>query len=150
MEAGEFLNLGYELFLDQKTLGARLLQADLFDRESEVIKQLEGKMNIIQIGHFLHLFDLDKQYKACERIVALLKPEKGVLIVGQQIGKVEAGSLLVGEGRMMYKHNPESFENMWKEIGSVTGTEWEVRASLDYGLGIVQTKRLCFEMERIN
>lgn len=34
-------------------------------------------MDFIQIGLFLHLFDLEGQVKACQMIVSLMKPEKG-------------------------------------------------------------------------
>ena len=134
------------------------MEADVFDTEGS-LKQLEGKMDLIQIGLFLHLFDLAGQTKACERIVGLMKPEKGVLILGQQIGSLEAGPVAMGSGSKMYKHNVESFEKMWKEVGERTGTEWKVRASLDAGLGINQkqrtwddskSRRLVFEVERLS
>jgi hypothetical protein len=95
-------------------------------------------MNIIYIEHFLHLFELEQQYKACKRIVSLLRPEKGVLIVVQRIWKVKSGRMLAVEGKMTYKHSPETFERCVK--GLVTGIEWEVRATLDPGLGISQIK----------
>jgi hypothetical protein len=61
-------------------------------------------------------------------------------MVEQQIGNVKAGRMLAGEEGMMYKHNPESLEEMWKEVGLVTGFEWEVRATLDPRLKISQNK----------
>jgi len=155
---GDFLELGYELFRDRETFHAHFLEADIFDTEGP-LKQLEGRMDLIQLGLFLHLFDLAGQAKACERVVGLMKPEKGVLILGQQIGSLEAGPMALDSGSKMYKHNVESFEKMWKEVGEKTGTEWKVNASLDAGLGINQNKRawddpksrrLVLEVERIN
>jgi SAM-dependent methyltransferase len=154
---GDFLELGYELFLDRETLKAHFLEADIFDTEGP-LKQLEGKMDLMQVGLFLHLFDLEGQTKACERIVALMKPEKGALIVGQQIGSLKPGPMEVGSGSKMYKHNVETFENMWREVGEKTGSKWKVSANTDGGLGINQekrkwddpeTRRLVFEIERI-
>jgi SAM-dependent methyltransferase len=154
---GDFLELGYELFLDRDTLKAHFLEADIFDAEGP-LKQLEGKMDLMQVGLFLHLFDLEGQTKACERIVALMKPEKGVLIVGQQVGSLEPGPMDESGKIKMYKHNVESFEKMWKEVGQKTGSEWKVSANIDGGLGINQekrawddpkTRRLVFEIERI-
>lgn len=106
------MELGYELFLDRETLKAHFTEADIFDVEGP-LKQLEEKMDIIHIGLFLHLFDLEGQVKACERILSLMKPEKGCLIVGQQIGSLEPGPMAVGS--KMYKHNVEGFEKMWEE-----------------------------------
>lgn len=155
---GDLLELGYELFRDRETLHAHFIEADIFDAEGP-LKQLEGKMDFVQIGHFLHLFDLEGQTKASERIVALMKPEKGVLILGQQLGSLEAGPIDSRSGSKMYKHNIESFEKMWKEVGKKTGSEWKVSASMDTGLGIGENKRtwddpksrrLVFEVERIS
>ena len=153
---GDFLELGYELFLDRETLKAHFIEADVFDAEGP-LKQLEGKMDFIQIGLFLHLFDLESQVKACERIVSFMKPEKGCLILGQQIGSLQPGPMAVGS--KMYKHNVESFEKMWKEAGERTGSEWKVNANIDAGLGVDQnkradddpdTRRLVFEIERVS
>ncbi|TVY82076.1 Methyltransferase ausD [Lachnellula suecica] len=154
---GDFLELGYELFLDRESFKAHFMEADVFDMEGP-LKQLEGKMDLVQIGLFLHLFDLEGQNKACDRVVGLLKPEKGVFILGQQIGSLEAGPMALGSGSKMYKHNVESFEKMWRDVGERTGTEWRVTANMDAGLGIDQkkrtwddpnTRRLVFEIERV-
>jgi len=153
---GDFLELGYELFLDRETLKAHFMEADIFDAEGP-LKQLEGEMDFIQIGLFLHLFDLEGQVKACERIVSLMKSEKGCLILGQQIGSLEPRPMAVGS--KMYNHNIESFEKMWKEVGERTGSEWKVNANIDAGLGVDQskrasdgpdTRRLVFEIERVS
>ncbi|TVY93821.1 Methyltransferase [Lachnellula willkommii] len=154
---GEFLELGYDLFRDRETLHAHFIEANVFDTEGP-LKQLEGKMDFVQVGLFLHLFDLEGQTKAAARIVALMKPEKGVLILGQQLGSLEAGPIDARSGSKMYKHNVESFEKMWKEVGEKTGSEWKVSATMDSGLGIDQnqrswdepkSRRLVFEVERI-
>lgn len=155
---GEFIELGYKLFLDKESFGAKFMQADIFDTEGE-LKRLEGKMDMCQIGLFLHLFDYAGQVKACERIVSLMKPEKGALIIGQQIGKVDAGAVTVAATREIFKHNVGSFEKMWEEVGEKTGSKWEVRAVMDEGLGIgeekrkwdeASSKRLVFEVERVS
>ena len=152
----EFITLSYELFLDKDTFGAHFMQADLFE-EGGALDALVGKMDIVQAGLFLHLFDLEGQTKACERIVRLLKQEKGVLITGQQVGATEPMQVPKASGSKMYKHNPESFTRMWMEVGERTGTEWKVTARLDAGLGIQEqkriwddptTRRLVFEVER--
>jgi len=153
----EFMSLSYELFLDKDTFGAHFIQADIFDSEG-ALKELDGKMDIVQIGLFLHLWDLEGQTRACERIVQLLKQEKGVLVTGQQVGATEPHQMRPESGTRMYKHNPDSFERMWREVGIRTGSEWLVRAKLDAGLGIKEkkrtwddpnTRRLVFEVERL-
>ena len=153
---GKFLALGYDLFLDKETFGAKFMEADVFDLESP-LKDLEGKVDIIHIGLFLHVFDLEGQIKACERIVSLARPVNGTLVVGQQTGKPVAGNQPTRRGNT-FKHNVETFENMWRVVGEKTGTRWEVRAKMDEGLGVADKnrtwddpsiRRLAFEVERI-
>jgi hypothetical protein len=115
-------------------------------------------MDVVHIGLFLHLFDCEGQKKACEAIIGLLKREKGVLVLGQQVGSLEPGQVPKTSGSQMFKHDATTFEKLWKEVGEATGSDWEVRASLDAGLGINQqkrkwddsnTRRLTFEVERL-
>jgi hypothetical protein len=94
---GKFISLGYDLFLDKKTFGVKFMEADVFDLDSP-LKDLEGKMDIIHIGLFLHVFDLEGQIKACERIVRLARPVNGTLIVGQQTGKLSGWESTDQEG----------------------------------------------------
>jgi hypothetical protein len=105
----------------------------------------------------LHIWDLEGQTKACERVVELLKDEKGVMVVGQSVGSL-VGKEQPARGRMIYKHDADTFAQMWEEVGRRTGTEWVVRARLDEGLGIDRrkrewdepgTRRLSFEVERV-
>ncbi|KAH8672901.1 hypothetical protein BGZ60DRAFT_405807 [Tricladium varicosporioides] len=153
--AAEFIDLGYELFNDGATLETHMLKADIFDAQ---VDELSDKVDVIYVGLFLHLFGWDGQKKACQRIVQLLKNEKGVLILGQQIGSVTPHQAPTTAGIQMFKHDASSFEKLWKEVGEATGTEWKVTADLDYGLGIENfkkkwddstTRRLVFEVERL-
>jgi SAM-dependent methyltransferase len=153
---GEFIDMAYDFFGDRETLGAKFMVADVFDPESP-LKQLDGKLDFVHVGLFLHLFDWERQVKACERIVKLLKNERGVLVLGQQMATTEPGAVLSG-AKVLFKHNVESFEKLWAEVGEKTSTKWKVTGSLDMGLGIKEGKRrwddekarrLVFEVERI-
>ncbi|KAF2851674.1 hypothetical protein T440DRAFT_422227 [Plenodomus tracheiphilus IPT5] len=126
----DFWAFGYEMFLDKSTLQTPFIEADIFDANSE-LKQLDGKINIIHANSFFHLFDWDDQFKAAKRVVQLLKPVSGSMIIGRQGGKPEAESLAhVQKGQTAFWHNPESWAEMWEEVGKQTGTEWKVEASL--------------------
>ncbi len=111
----KFLDLEYELFLDRQTSRAHLAHVVLFGKDDSIFKQLKGNADIIQTGNFLHYFKLKQLYKACEKIVAVLKSEKGVFNVGQQFGRVKPDSMLVREETVIYKHNPEAFEKEKKK-----------------------------------
>jgi ubiquinone/menaquinone biosynthesis C-methylase UbiE len=146
------------MFLDKDTNGVQFLTADIFDPDSS-LKQLDGQMNIVYIGLFLHLFDWEGQRKALERIVRLLKPEKGVLVLGQQVGSLVACDVKFEGEKNVIRHDLASFEKLWKEVGERTGTEWVIQAKLDEGLGIgngkrvwdiQETRRLVFEVVRVS
>lgn len=52
----EFIELGYELFLDKHKIGVQFLIADIFDPFSS-LKQLDDQLYVVYIGLFLHIFD---------------------------------------------------------------------------------------------
>ncbi|KAH8697260.1 hypothetical protein BGW36DRAFT_427226 [Talaromyces proteolyticus] len=155
---GDFVDLGYELFNDAATLESHMLKIGIFDAEG-TLDQLTDKVDVAYLGLFLHLFDWDEQKRACQNIVRLMKNEPGVVILGQQIGSVTGHQLPKAIGTSpIYKHDPPSFEKLWKEVGEATGTEWKVTADLDFGLGAANfkdkwgdstTRRLVFEVERV-
>ncbi|KAK3935947.1 hypothetical protein QBC46DRAFT_420675 [Diplogelasinospora grovesii] len=154
---GEFISLGYDFFGDRDTFGGTFIQADLLDRENKEVSKVAGTFGVVQLGMVLHIWDLEGQTSACERVVELLRDEKGVMVVGQSVGNL-VGKESPSRGRTMYKHDAETFAKMWEEVGRRTETKWVVRASLDEGLGIDQqkrtwdepsTRRLSFEVERV-
>lgn len=153
-----FIDMGYELFRDKETFGAHFVVADIFDvSEARALRALEGRVHIVHVGLFLHLFDWPQQVAACERIVRILKPERGALVLGQQMGTTAPGRVDHGH-KVLFKHDARTFEKLWAEVGEKTGTRWVVKASLDEGLGIKEGKRkwdggearrLIFEVERV-
>ncbi|KAF1946018.1 hypothetical protein EJ02DRAFT_395360 [Clathrospora elynae] len=125
-----FWDFGYDMFADTSTLKTPFTEADIFDANSE-LKQLDGKMDIINAAAFFHLWNWDDQVKAAKRAVQLLKPVPGSLIIGRQGGKPEASSMAhVMKGVTVFWHNPESWTKMWEQVGNETGTEWKVEATL--------------------
>lgn len=128
----DFMDIGYELFLDKSTLKTTFIGADLFDTESD-LKQLTGKVDIIHTAFFFHLFDLEGQTQAVRRILRLFKDKVGCLLVGRQLGNLESGLFdsLHGRGSKVFRHSTKSFVQMWTKVGEETGTEWKVDASFD-------------------
>jgi hypothetical protein len=129
--------LGYELFNDKGKLKATFLPADIFDPES-ALKQIDGQISIIYTGSFFHLFDWDEQFRIAKRIVPLLKPETNSLIVGRQVGNVDAGvhsRVGFGDKKERFRHNPASWAELWQKVGEETGTKWKVECTLDENLG---------------
>ncbi|KAL1592849.1 hypothetical protein SLS60_011266 [Paraconiothyrium brasiliense] len=127
-----FMDIGYDLFLDKSTLKTTFIAADIFDEDSE-LKQIAGDIDIVHAASFLHLFDEEGQHKACRRIVKLLKGKAGSLFIGRQIGNVDAGVHVgsIDSSRKRFRHNSQTFEEMWKKVGEETGTKWKVDAYLE-------------------
>ncbi|UKZ78342.1 hypothetical protein TrVFT333_006079 [Trichoderma virens FT-333] len=129
---GEYLSMGYELFKDKDRLQTTFIAADIFDDSSPLAK-LSGQMNIIYVGDFFHLFSLEEQEEIAVRIVHLLAPQPGSLIIGRQSGGEtaleysRAGDM---SGRRQFQHNPQSWKQLWDRVGDKTGSKW----SADVGL----------------
>ncbi|KAF2122769.1 hypothetical protein BDV96DRAFT_639336 [Lophiotrema nucula] len=127
-----FIDIGYELFLDKATLKTTFIAADILSPDSD-LKQLYGKIDVIHVAAFLHLFNWDNSVKACKQLAAILKAKPGSMVLGRQVGHVESGekARLIDLSRSRYRHTAESFEKMWKQVGEETGTEWKVEAQLE-------------------
>ncbi|KAG4438614.1 hypothetical protein IFR05_005897 [Cadophora sp. M221] len=123
----EFFDMGYRLFLDRDILKSKFIGADIFDFNS-ALSGLDGAIDIIYAGSFLHLFDYQTQVEVCKRIVKLLREKKDSLILGRQVGNTVAGEFIqeTNLGGIMYRHSGESFKKMWDEVGEETGTKWRV------------------------
>ena len=93
--------------------------------------------------------------------MALLKPKKGALVIGQQVGSVVQSDVVFRGKQNVTRHSEASFRRLWEDVGRRTGSKWEVRAKLDEGLGEnigegtgtwddADTRRLSFEVERLD
>ena len=137
----DFLELGYELFKDKGTLKTQFIEGNILDVDGEggkELRQLTGKIDIIHAASFLHLFTWDDQVEAGMQMVRFLRPTtKDALILGRQTATINPGvkpGLNTTSGNK-YRHNSESFQRMWNEIGENTGTRWRVKVDLYEAVG---------------
>ncbi|KAH8658017.1 hypothetical protein BX600DRAFT_514542 [Xylariales sp. PMI_506] len=161
-----FMDLGYDLFKDKDTFRAHFTQANILDtvrpptNPESTLHSLLGAMDFVHLGMVLHVFSLEEQQLALERCIELLKPEKGVMIVGQAVGHVSGTSHAsrTHHDSHSFKHSDETFRQLWKAIEEKKGIKFDCRASLDTGLGVADGKRgwddpgarrLIFEVERL-
>ena len=131
----EFWELGYELFRDQKKIKSPFILADILADNStypKELKELIGNVDVMYAGSLIHLFDYEGQLKVCLKIVQILRPVSGSVVMGRQVGNVVAGETprRTNPNKSMFRHNAESFEKMWQEVGEKTGTKWRVEAQL--------------------
>ncbi|OBU01593.2 hypothetical protein VE01_00565 [Pseudogymnoascus verrucosus] len=129
----EFWELGYELFRDKGSLKASFLTGDVFDPFSELGK-LDKKVDILHAGLFFHLFSYDQQIEVAKKIVKLMRPVKGSLLLGWQVGSLDVGVLQSSDGAtILYRHDEESWAGLWREVGEQTGVKFVVESQLVEG-----------------
>ncbi|KAL3443348.1 hypothetical protein BJX65DRAFT_312027 [Aspergillus insuetus] len=124
----DFLNLGYDLFLDRSILpDCQLIAADILDKNSALFSRLQGKLNIVYISLFLHVFDWKKQVTVFENVLDLLVARPGSLIVCRVIACRDQSVLDKTHERMpYYYHDLPSWNKLWKEIRARTGVSLAV------------------------
>ena len=127
----DFMAMGYDLFLDKDTLKTEFIGADVFDPSSG-LKRLDGQMDIIHTAAFFHLFSMEEQKTVARRVIQLLKPQKGSLLVGRQVGNVKGQEVphRSNPNSHMFRHDVSTWKKMWKDIAEETGTQWDVQAEL--------------------
>lgn len=126
----DFIEIGYELFQDKQTLKSKFIAGDIFDPDSS-LKELEGKIDIIDASSFFHLFDLPDQKVVARAVIKLMKPKQDSLVVGRQVGNLEADEYPKRNGKgTRFRHNIESWREMWAEVGREVDVTFDVQGSL--------------------
>lgn len=111
----EFIEMGYEMFLDRESLPSKIAQADVFDDNAWIYRELTGKLSVIHLGYILHLFDYNTQVDMVKRMMRLIDRKPGSMIVGKSVGAEAAGLFVhptVGE---MFRHSMITFREIWEE-----------------------------------
>jgi hypothetical protein len=118
----DFLKLGHDLFLDRSILpDSQLLAADILDKNSALFTRLLGKLNIVYISLFLHVFDWETQVTVLENVLDLLSASPGSLIVCRVIACRDQAVLNKTHERMpYYYHDLASWNKLWEEIRART------------------------------
>lgn len=142
------IELGYELFKDRSTLQSQFLVADIFAGDAQGTKWTdleEKKADIIHCSAFFHLFPLPQQTEAAKNVARLVRPNG--IIVGRQSGSVKPGEVpAIAKGSTSFRHDINTFQAMWYEVGRATGTEWRVSGTLDE-VGMLVGKKNAVEDE---
>ena len=142
----QFIEAGYELFRDRDRLPPQtktFFVADVFDQAAFRAKGLEGNVDMIHAASFIHLFDYEGQVRVCKRLVQMLRPpsqqeekkkkqQQDVLILGRQVGNLSPGEYPNNavDSETMFRHDEQTFKEMWDRVGRETGTKWRVEVEL--------------------
>ena len=63
-------------------------------------------------------------------MVQFSRPKSGTVIVGRHVGSTKPGVYpSVEPGSTAYRHDVESFQELWDEIGKESGTRWSVEGT---------------------
>ncbi|KAJ5659293.1 hypothetical protein N7507_005744 [Penicillium longicatenatum] len=128
----KFYEIGYELFADRETLKSEFIAADIYDENSDLVRNLTGKLDIVNAASFFHLFNWDQQVIAAKRIVSLLRAQPGSLLIGRQVGCFDpVDPDVINKASEHYCHNLETWKRLWLQVQVETATEWEVDGGLD-------------------
>lgn len=137
---GGFEKAGTMLFRDEEKFAGHFIAADLLvededDSMGKLVKT-EGTWDVLLAFMFLHIWDHRTQVAACKRIVRLLKPGKGGLLIGCSTGSVNPGEQclkppLVPEERSIFRHSTETFVQMWNKIEEDLGIKVKVECTYD-------------------
>jgi hypothetical protein len=88
----DFVKLGYELFQDKESLRSEFLVANIMQPTSvSIYKHIQGETDIIYASSFFHLFMLEEQFELAMKVVRILRPREGSMILGRQLGSVRPG-----------------------------------------------------------
>ncbi|KAH8799096.1 hypothetical protein F5884DRAFT_742654 [Xylogone sp. PMI_703] len=121
---GRFIELGYDLFKDRETLKARFYTQNIFDEE--FLPEWHGKVDIIYVGAFLHLFNFEKQQFVVAQLVKLLRKRKGSLVFGRNIAADNAGDFHLDEFDV-FRHNQSTIRELWEQTHE---GKWEVSSEV--------------------
>lgn len=130
-----FIDMGYELFRDRDRLHANMLSGDILadqnSPEGGSLTALEGSMDIVHAASLLHSWDWDDMVTATKRLVSLTRKQPGSMIIGNQMGSLDAGQYPMPTGKgFNYRNNVESMERFWRQIGEEIASSWDVESDL--------------------
>lgn len=133
-----FLQLGYELFGDRDRLQATFVPGDVF--AEDFLAEYCGRVDIVYLGSFLHLFAESQQRVVVRQLRRLLRPCAGSMIFGRNLGAVKGGPFRMESiGWDLYRHDPQTITDLFQSYhdeeevmdgGKGSKVRWEVTSSL--------------------
>jgi hypothetical protein len=129
--------MGYDLFRDEDRFppSHQLAPVDMFDKsnfepEGRLGKFL-GKVDILHLTSVFHLWSLEEQIEAARNVLPLMR--RGGVILGCQTANTTPTEYPREKGKVMLRHNSESWEDMWMtkvaENGVITDPNTSVKGA---------------------
>ena len=125
-----FLRLGYDLFADKQHFQGHFVSGDVFS--PQFLSEYRGKIDMIYLGSFLHLFQEAQQVIIIGQINQLLNPSSGSMVFGRHLGAEAGGPFRMESiGWDLYRHNQSTLESIFRQgANPPRGASWEVKSSL--------------------
>ncbi|KAK4646999.1 uncharacterized protein QC761_0024760 [Podospora bellae-mahoneyi] len=122
-----FIDLGYELFGDRERLKVHFCTGDVF--AEDFLAEYRGRVDIIFLGSFLHLFSFEQQVAIVAQLNKLLRPKAGSLVFGRHMATEEKGGVLRRNalGWDLYHHSSETIKQLWD---TAPDGKWDVSSTL--------------------
>ena len=95
---------------------------------------IDKRMSVIAADSLFHLYNYSDQFKLARRVVQLLAPERGSLILGRQVGSSVPGEYTAVDNKgSRYSHDVASFRRFGDQVaaGFGDGCSFRVEATLD-------------------
>lgn len=112
-----FIPMGYDLFRDEdkfppshQIAPVDALDLDNFQPDGRLGKFL-GKVDILHLSAVFHLFDYEKQVALGRNLLPLMR--RGGVILGCHMGHVRPTEYPRDNGGIIFRHNAESWEEIW-------------------------------------
>lgn len=122
-----FMQLGYELFFDRERFQGNMIPGDVFS--PHFLSEYRGRVDIVYMGSFLHLFSEEKQRLIVDQLDLLLSPASGSMIFGRHLGAEVGGPFRMESiGWNLYRHSQETLESLFRNSGP--NAQWKVTSSL--------------------
>lgn len=129
----EYIDLGYQLFMDRSKQAFTFLIQDFFEDTPEM-DDLKQRVKVINSGYFMHLWSWEIQLNAAKHMIQLLSPDKGAIITGVHFGSPSPGMWTkVPPGLSpMFLHNKETLSELWIQAGKQTQTTWTIQIAIEH------------------
>lgn len=123
-----FFSLGYQLFKDEDKLESKFIQGNIFNMDLTCVQNVD----IVHASSFFHLFTRPGQLLAMQKVIAILRPVPGSVVFGLSLGIPEpTEDDLASGGPGTFRHNAETFAELWKEACLPSGSKWRFQTGLD-------------------
>ncbi|KAK6352249.1 hypothetical protein TWF730_009080 [Orbilia blumenaviensis] len=124
----KFVDLGYELFRDRSSLRTEFIAADILEDASDLVSKLTGQIDIIYAALILHHFTWEQQITVAKRIVSLLCPKPGSMIVGRNVAYRDSNQMdeiAKIQNIKPFHHDQASWERLWQQVQEDSESEWK-------------------------